>query len=422
MKYPQKLSSLDKQRLYDKRSEDDYRRILNSLRDNGETVKIIGTSLNKAIIDMENESIKYLLEDIMHLLKTLDYLFDSCSRIEGSNVKFLPHTSFYREFVTTLKVVDGKINDIFCGKKLKDSDLFKEFSNISKLILKEKNWRNQIEHNIDPFYDGDYFEIINEINVDKMVLYIGEIYNLSMKLVDTNYLKGTVENIKVTYKIVPLSERIQTMARTNNLQIGINEMLCEISYRVMENNELDDEGKNIIDLGFKYLELNKSLLIVYKDEESGYVNKSYSGLKRDNYQYFSRMSISLIYRIFDKLGLYLNQKMDLQIKKPYFKAVIDSIDKKNNNNSSLLIKDLCDLRESTEYIEMSRIRQNIAHKKLSIDFNRSSEEFRSLITNMYYIVGSIIYSLSEAYFEKNSLTVSNRSKSEVAQKSIVKKL
>ncbi|QNK89819.1 hypothetical protein H7992_09285 [Sporosarcina sp. resist] len=422
MKYPDKLSSLDKQRLYDKQTEYDYRRILNSLRDNSETVKIIGTSLNNAIIDMENESIKYLLEDIMHLLQTLDYLFDSCSSIEGSNVKFLPHTAFFREYVTTLKVVDGKIYDIFNERKLKDSELFKEFCNISELILKEKNWRNQIEHNIDPFYDGDYFEIINEVNVEKMVLYIGGIFDLSMKLIDANYLKGKVENIKVTYKIVPLSERIQTMSRANKLQIGINEMLCEISHRVMENNKLDDEGKNIIDLGFKYLELNKSLLIVYKDEESEYVNQSYSGLKREHYQYFVRMSISIIYRIFDKLGLYLYKKMDLRIKKSYFKAVIDSIDKKNNNNSSLLIKDLSDLRGSTEYIEMSRIRQNIAHKKLSLDFNRSSEEMRSLITNMFDIVGSIIYSLSEEYFENNSLSVSNRSKSEVAQNSIGKKL
>ncbi|QPW57571.1 hypothetical protein IRP63_12200 [Clostridium botulinum] len=180
----------------------------------------------------------------------------------------------------------------------------------------ELQWRNCLEHDIDPFYNDEIFNIIKELNISKIAKYTSLICNLIEQINLSGPRNIIYKQESVNYKVLSLECRKELISRLNEKHIKIFKMINEISYISM-NESLSEEGRNIVDLGIKYLELNKCIYYTYNG--LNVINNEYTGLKRDTYSYFVRMSIIIYYRVFDKLGLYLNNRLGFGLSDKYLK-------------------------------------------------------------------------------------------------------
>lgn len=225
----------------------------------------------------------------------------------------------------------------------------------------EINWRHMIEHAKDPFYEGDVYKIIKLLDVDKMVVFINEICNVINAR--SSLTRKTIPSITMNYSSVSTEERMGLIQALNEINTKIFEKITEMSHMSMER-QLNYEEVNIIDIGFKYQELQKYLYYIYINDKK--ILKNYSGLKCDDFSYFTRMAVMIAYQICDKLGVYLDNVHNLSLDKKYFKNVVEEIN--NRNLHDLLTNSICRLRDSDEYNELNKIRQSIAHGKKILIF------------------------------------------------------
>lgn len=134
------------------------------------------------------------------------------------------------------------------------------------------------------------------------------------------------------------------------------------------------------------------------------------------------MLITVYYHVFDKLGVYLNNTLNLNLERPYYKKIVDKIiNEKLSCNE--LVNSICDLRNGQEYIELNKIRQIIIHEKKSfVDYKKNLETLSSLVVSNLVDIQNVVYMISNDFFKKNSLKVSEQAKNEAKMKTLIKKL
>lgn len=399
--------NVNKQIEFDIRMKNDYDNIQKCLLKNRATIKNHVSFINSLTSRSDYEVIKPIIEDVVHLVKVLDYIDVSCKCLNGNRNSFLPYTSFYREYICTIRIAIENIDNILgknIGHKLK------------KQMETEINWRHRVEHAADPFYEGELQQISKLLDISKMVLFIGEICGV---LSDQTGVAGkSIKNLVLNYSPILLDDRKQLIQGMNKTNIEIYEMVNEMSHLCMNAGALKMEEINIIDIGFKYQELQKCLYYIYINDKN--VDKNYSGLEYDDFSFFTRRSVIIAYQICDKLGVYLNNRYNLALDKKYFKNAIEAV-----NNSSLndqITKLVCNLRASDEYKELNSIRQSIAHGKKIIDFQANADSFSSLIVRVASDFQPLIYEILRNLFQLSNYSVSANSKKEIQTKTTYKKL
>ncbi|NRT72065.1 hypothetical protein [Clostridium beijerinckii] len=120
-----------------------------------------------------------ILNDICFLLETLDYLSYSCEceKITGNN--FFSYTTFYRISILHMRNILFDINKFIKQNKLQDKVLIKNYlDKIMKFSEEIISYRNDLEHNIDPFFDGKMDELQQSITVSNIILYLKLIIKL----------------------------------------------------------------------------------------------------------------------------------------------------------------------------------------------------------------------------------------------------
>ncbi len=411
---------MNKQQQYDMRMIYDYNKIQSDLTANKNRVKLISNKIEEMNKDVNYKCLYPIIEDLDYIVQSLDYIYISCVSRNGVRVSFFPYTKFYREIISTIKVLDDKIKDIFKENNLFANSINNDYQNIKVFMQNEFKWRNDLEHDIDPFFDGEIFNILKELDINKIVKFAELICDLieKIKLIGIKIINLRSET--VNYKVISLDDRKKIMSECGDRYKSILEMVNQISHISMENNGLSKEGKNITDLTFKYLELNKAFWYTY--ETTNTIGKQYTEVMRDDYGYFVRMSITTYYQIFDKLGMYLNNKLGLNLQYSYYKTVVDEIVNRNLISDEI-IKNICELRNGDEYKELSRIRQRIVHyKKVFIDFKSNSDASSSLLVSSISSISNIIYIILVNYFRANSIKVSQSVRNEANSLIVTKKL
>lgn len=411
---------MNKQQQYDMRMIYDYNKIQSDLTANKNRVKLISNKIEEMNKDVNYKCLYPIIEDLDYIVQSLDYIYISCVSRNGVRVSFFPYTKFYREIISTIKVLDDKIKDIFKENNLFANSINNDYQNIKVFMQNEFQWRNDLEHDIDPFFDGEIFNIIDELDIDKIVKFAELICDLIEKIkligIKVINLRGEIVN----YKVLSLEDRKKIISECGNKYKKILEMVTQLSHISMKNNGLSEEGKNIADLTFKYMELNKAFSYTYKPSNT--IDKPYTNVKRDDYSYFIRMSITTYYQIFDKLGMYLDNKLGLNLRYSYYKTVVDEIVNKNLVSDEI-IKSICELRNGDEYNELSRIRQKIVHyKKVFIDFRSNTDASSSLLVSSISSINNIIYIILDNYFKINSIKVSQSVINEVNSIISIRKL
>jgi len=411
---------MNKQQENDKSMKNDYNKIHNDLVDNKNSVLLISNKIERMNKDEGYKCLHPIIQDVEYLIQSLDYIYTSCMSQNGVSNSFFPYTRFYREIISTIKVIDEKVKDTFKQNNLFVNDINDDYKNIQLFMKNEFKWRKDLEHNIDPFYDGKLFDILNELDVDKIVKFA----NLICDLIDKIKLIGIkVVNFRseiVTYKISPLEDRKELINESGDTFRKILEMVTQLSHIISKNKKKNETCINIVDLTFKYMELNKAVYFTYNILHT--IDKRYAVAKHDDYSYFIRMSITTYYQFFDKLGFYLNNKLELNFEYPYYKAVVDEI-RNRNLDGDKIVKSLCEPRDNDEYKELSRIRQRIIHnKKVFVDYRANSEAFSSLMASSLVVINNISYIILEDYFKVNSIKLSTDALNEASSKILSIKL
>ncbi|KEI03003.1 hypothetical protein [Clostridium botulinum] len=397
---------MNKQLAYDIQMIKDYQYIQTGLKSNKNKVKKIVKYINNLTNESDYEIIKPIVEDVIYLIQSLDYLNTSCNSLCGNRNKFFPYTRFYREYISTIRIVIENIENIFG---------INSSINLINLMETEINWRHRLEHGKDPFYDGDIYKIISMLNVNKMVKFIEEI--CSILCTRSNLSGHPIPNITIDYGEVSIVDRKSIIQNLYEINFKIFEKITEMSYMAMDG-VLNDEERNIIDIGFKYQELDKCLYYIYINDKR--ILKDYSGLMCDDFSYFTRMAVTITYQICDKLGVYLDNKHNLNLGTKYFKRVVKEVNNCNLHDSITNV--VCNIRNTYEYRELNKIRQSIAHGKKSIDFQANADTLSSLIVKTVEKFQIIINAILDDYFYINNYKVSERAQIELKRKSTYKRL
>ncbi len=274
-----------------------------------------------------------------------------------------------------------------------------------------KGWRNEIEHDIDPFYNGDVYNIIKDLSVRKIIGFVNEVNyiidSLSVSKLDIRSYKKS----DINYNVKPLEARKEMVSGVKETYLQLSEMVIELSF-ISEKKGLTIEERNIFDVELKFLELKKVLKYIY--EYSNRLGKD----AEDITKYFIRAGIIIKYEIFDKLGYYLNIKYNLQLpnKKTYFKEAIKKI-RNNQEDYSESIKSSCLLCDDEAYKQLSKIRKCIIHdKEVVIDYNKNKDTIYSLIITNFIELQNIIYSILKEHFYEKGYIVSQEAKNELKRK------
>lgn len=401
---------MDVQKHYDFLMCEDYKKILKDLEYYKADVQSIANKLK--FEKNKNTNTFYIIDDLIHIIDTLECLYISCRSFNGNRNSFFPFTTFYREFMITSKIINNKLK--FLTENCKSAKSLKsDYNNLNKLVEQELKWRNKIEHDIDPFYDGDFFNIKSELNIYKIITYCKKNYEFYEKL--STYPLSTNDYTKtpVNYKAINASKRKELIAQSGYSQYEIANIINVLSYKSALIN--DKEFKNHCDLGFKILELYKSLTYLYFSNSS---YNSYTGFDLNYFSYFIRISIVLEYQLFDKLGLYLSLKNNLNIKFPYFKDVIKKIIKEKTEYN-IIIDSLIKLSESDDYKKLNKIRQQFVHKKTTIDFYENYDILSSLCIKIFVKLQELVLIILKDYMEKKAFYMTDKSIREVLDKTTI---
>lgn len=414
-----------------------YIKIKKELNENKTYVNSIVKKIYSKKTDKLCNSLKDIIDDIVFLIETLDYLSYSCDMKNEFGNEFFQFTTFYRISVLYIKNISANIHRLIKVNKLGNKKIiikmWKEIVDFSENIIK---YRNDLEHNIDPFFI-EFETFMKFINVSNIVTYL----KMVVKLVDVMSKEDINSEEKPEYRLnyleLDLMQKIIKIESLNNVKKDIFTKLNQISYCIRDkyvvkrlaigdktqiiNEELisQDFERNLFDLSIKQLELNKALHLIYKDSTNKF--EGYSGIKIDAYKYFQRLAIIFYYQMFDKFSLYIKSKHKLNINKPYFKDAISEIINKPINLDSI-DKKLIELYNSNDYRELKKIRQIIVHMEKNIDFNINSEKISSLIININIKTNYIILDIVNDYLKNNNVQVSREAIIESDQKTIFRKL
>lgn len=356
-----------------------------------------------------SEYINFLIDDVENIINSLDYLELSCEcALSGEEDSFFTFTTFYRSIIVSMIIISGKIHKVVNNINL-DRDVLHAYYRIKSYIECElKEWRNEIEHDIDPFYNGDVYNIIRNLTLRKVIRFINEVNYIIDSLSISKFNITSYKKFDIHYNVTPLEERKEMISKVKETYLKLSEMVIELSF-ISEEKGLTIEERNIFDLGLKLLELNKALK--YIDQYRNMLGKDYEDITKS----FIRAGIIINYEIFDKLGYYFNIEYTLELpyKKTYFKEAIKKI-RDNQAEYSELIKSSCLLCDNEAYKQLSKIRQCIIHDKgIIIDYNRDKEIIYSLIRINFIEVQNIVYIIFKEYFKKKGYSVFQKAKDEL---------
>ena len=383
------------------------------------------------------EVLKYLVEDIVFFYDTLQLYRFTCYQLVGSSNSFFNITTFIRANLESTFVILEKLKDLL--KKISNDDnIVDKINSINTDLLSKKEFRNSLEHALDPYYGGDYFKIKKEFPLEKQLYFLECVVEIIENLSCKNVI---LTNVVLKLEYEPLSrEKIKEVATSmNDIQKNIFLHTCEMSYRVenvlKEMEELSTalylqgfdrdriayelkkrgtgrEEKSIIDLCFKLLESNKSLIYIF---DSDCIKVALKGTIES---YFSRIAIIKCYQMCDKLGTYISLGSN---EKTYFKNVCKNLEEKENQLNDVELK-MLHLYQSAHYAALSQIRNFIEHKKGLVDYDNNSEIICSVIINVYKELNLIVQCIVTQYFKINGIEISERAYREVDEKGMIHRI
>lgn len=377
-----------------------------------------------------SEKFNFIFDEINFMIETFEMCFIACENREGTKQSFFNLTTFNRASLSSTMIIYDKLKKIMVKNEYFSKEIKRSFSTIEKSIEQIIFFRNKVEHDIDPYYYGAYEEVEIKFNIEKQNYYIKKVLHLLKKL--SNYeIKSKNIKFKINYEQISLLQRKEIIS---DIQIKFNEIFkysIALSYKVEENlevmkncelvmldegksrNEINecldnlvtsDEEKMIIDLSLKTIELQKAMNYSYEnknDFKGNLLNKEI-----DRYKYFCHMCLIISYQIFDKIGLYLKEKLLLQCKNTYLKTVVDEIILRKLEQNELCNK-ICRLRENQKYCQLSKIRNYMVHENGIVEYDYYENELSSLIVANYKEIVSMVYKIISDYFNKNKITISN---------------
>lgn len=388
----------------------------------------------------EFNTLKYIIEDIVFYFDTLCLYKFSCDQLKGTSNNFFNITTFTRANLETTFIIMSKFRDII--KKFQNvTDIMNKFKKINDDLGNNKEFRNVLEHALDPYYMGEYKNIQIEFSLEKQLNFLVSVVELTELLQLKNI---TLNNIVLTLDYEPMNEeKIKEIAvSVNDMHKQLFQHACELSYRVennyrkmeevmlrllMQGNDrkyvaqqlkkqvTSDDEKNVMDLCFKLFELNKSIIYIF--------NPTIDGLQlmEKHQAYFSRLAINKCYQICDKLGLYISMENPSIFENTYFKSVCKKLEERRSDLRDVEVK-MIQLYHSNDYEVLSKTRNFIEHKKGLVNYELYSEIISSAIINTYKELNTIVYSIAKQYFLENNIKLSDRSYLETLSKSTISKL
>lgn len=250
-----------KQEVCDMRMIRDYEIIHRELINYQNKVILIARRIEEINKNIEYENLYPITQDLEHIVKSLEYMYVSCISRDGLRNSFYPYTTFYREIISMIAVIDGKLETVLEENNIYHNDIEKDYQDVKIFMEKEFKWRGSLVHYIDPFYDGELYTILKELNINKIVTFIELVYKLLKKINLRGIKKKTFKEHVMKYGIIPLEERKIIIENLNEVHNKIFEMIIEISYISM-NNGLNQQQRNVIDILFKYLEVKKLYILL----------------------------------------------------------------------------------------------------------------------------------------------------------------
>lgn len=350
--------------------------------------------------------------DFIHLLDSIDYIEQSCKSLYSSSTgvgnHFIPYTTFYREILSTIKQVMMKVHYLMKNQLQLNKGLSIRYNNINELLKKEFQWRNRLEHDIDPFFE-DYEEVLRVVRIDKMLTFmemiIGLLGNLDGSQVDDVLLTHSPD-----YNKQSLLQRKRLIHENNETFLSIVAMLTELSYLVMQKRP-EEELKILLNLVMKCGEISKFIQYTYSIDSAQFENKERV------YAYFARLGLTFCYQFYDKLGLYLKQRYSLATKTTYFKENVRIVkDSMHYLQLDEILLRCINIEESKEYHVLNTLRQAICHKNKWVDYKESSEVVSTLIVRLFTNMTELAYLLINDYFVKYQLQVSTNAMDETLQR------
>lgn len=404
---------------------------------NFKRINILRSKLRKLDNDESYSNLQYIIEDLKYYSDTFNYYNISCNSLSGTRASFFSITTFLRANLETTYIIWGKIrNEIKENSDNKNISKIKlEVDKINKNLARNKNFRNMLEHNIDPYYSGDYYYLKKMFPLDMQLIFCEKAL-IICKLLRNYDLLASNKSININYKSIPIIDRKKIITNNSVKNNEVFRYTCELSYRVekrmkrMEYKafQLMDEGcseeyisdelikmktpvkeSNIIDLCFKLIELNKAILhsINYESKELILFNSPCA--------YFNRIAMNKCYQLCDKLGLYMVENNEGS-NQTYFKKVCQDLQVKGDVLDEIKIQ-MVELKRKDYYIQLSKLRNFIEHNKGVIDFENKKEVISSVLISVYQDLTLIVHSLVTKYFCYNNIELSERSFVEALNKS-----
>lgn len=367
-----------------------------------------------ALLSHNIKQLKYLVEDVVFFYYTMQLCKFTSYQLIGSSNSFFNITTFIRANLECTFVILGKLQNLQ-NKISDDYSIVEKINKISNNFFSKKEFRNRLEHTLDPYYAGDYSKIKEEFSLKEQLSFLNSIVDIIEDLTYKNIILNN-EVLKLDYE--PLSEeKIKEIVTSMQSDVEKNFLYAiEMSYRVQDFDRYgetykskEEEGKSIIDLCFKSLEINKCIIYIFN---SVGIKESLKGTVKS---YFSRIAITKCYQMCDKLATYIKPN-----EKTYFKKVCEELGKEDGLNN-IEIK-MLNLYKSADYDVLSKIRNFIEHKKGFVDYEGNSDIICSAIINVYKELNSIVLLIVSKYFNINGMKISERARKELARKTMIHKI
>lgn len=411
---------LDKRIEADRRMIRMYEQIYSNINSNRDSIKLIHNRINNMKQEIKEVNICLLVDDIEYILQSIDYLEVSykyaLGLVNDKYRSFFTFSTFYRAIINTISILQEKLYEIIKKNRIIDEDVLKFQNRAEILMKKQKEWRNRIEHDIDPFYCGEHQDILDNLSINKIIEFINMvsdlIYMLSKYKLKIKYFK----KVEVKSDIISLKDRKIIINKSNEIFKGLSQMIIQLS-NIAQVRKLKLEEKNLFDLGLKVKELHSLLAFIY--DKSSRIEEEMRIDVESRYKYFMRMSIVIYYQIFDKVGYYLNDKFNLGLEENdrYFKKVITQI------RSKELIVESNSIFKDEAYQHLNIIRKCLVHNRNTfIDYDNDWQKLSSLIVLDYERLQQIIYNLYEEYFNSERMNISKRAYNELNRELKYRKL
>lgn len=413
--------------------KDDFEDAKQFFKNNAQKMKSIQDRID-VLLSKNIVVLKYLIEDVVFFYDTLQLYHFTCYQLIGKNNSFFNITTFVRANLESTFVILEKLKDLL--KKIPNDFIISEkISIINADLLSKKEFRNLLEHALDPYYRGDYFKIKEKFSLENQLFFLERVVEIIEILSCRNVMLNNVV-LKLEYE--PLSqEKIKEVATsTNDIYKNIFSHTCELSYRVentvkemsllmetlysqgfdrniiayeLEKKTTGIKEKSIMDLCFKLFELNKSLIYIFNSDAIDVA------MKEKVEVYFLRIAITKCYQMCDKLAMYISLDSNQNNQKIYFKNVCKKLEEAEYQLNDVEIK-MVHLYQSAEYKALSQMRNFIEHKKGLMNYENNSAIISSVIINMYKELNLIIQLIVMQYFRVNGIEISERADKEVDEK------